>query len=178
MSLKSCLKVMHVSSLGIWIHASHPSDNSLGKLFKTPAARPSHYILLLLFFFSQSTQRSWITPPVLSFALFVLHLQFIMFSTSKIGLVAVLLVTLSHAQNCIITIPPNPLTAADLATPYKMTGCNQIDFSNNGSFVEATILDPATGTLQVYNPPLSIKTKLLRERISSHRSLPHSPRMQ
>jgi hypothetical protein len=151
MSLKSCLTVMRVSSLSTWIHASHPSDNSLGKLFKTPAARPSHYILLL-FFFSPSTQWSRITPPVLSFALFVLHLQFIMFSTSKIGLAAVLLATLNHAQNCVMTIPPNPLTAAGLATLYKMTGCNQIDFSNNGSFVEATILDPATGTLQVYNP--------------------------
>jgi hypothetical protein len=75
-----------------------------------------------------------------------------MFSTSKIGLAAVLLATLSHAQNCVITIPSNPLTAAGLATPYKMTGCNQIDFNNQGSFVEATILDPATGALQVYNP--------------------------
>jgi hypothetical protein len=75
-----------------------------------------------------------------------------MFSTSTIGLAAVLLATLSHAQNCVITIPSNPLTAAGLASPYKMTGCNQIDFGNQGSFVEATILDPATGALQVYNP--------------------------
>jgi hypothetical protein len=75
-----------------------------------------------------------------------------MFSISKVGLMAVFLVTLSHAQNCVITIPPNPLTAAGLATPYKMTGCNQIDSSNQGSFVEATILDPATGALSVYNP--------------------------
>jgi hypothetical protein len=75
-----------------------------------------------------------------------------MFSISTLGLAAVLLATLSYAQNCVITIPPNPLTAAGLATPYKMTGCNQIDFGNQGSFVEATILDPATGALSVYNP--------------------------
>lgn len=75
-----------------------------------------------------------------------------MFSTSKIGLAALLLATLSHAQNCVITVPPNPLTAAGLATPYKMAGCNQLEFANNASFVEATILDPATGALQVYNP--------------------------
>jgi len=75
-----------------------------------------------------------------------------MILASVLGLTAVLLATLGHAQNCVITIPPNPLTAAGLATPYKMTGCNQIDFANQGSFVEATILDPATGALQVYNP--------------------------
>jgi hypothetical protein len=44
------------------------------------------------------------------------------------------------------------LTAAGLVTLYKMTGCNQIDFGNQVSFVEATILDPATGALSVNNP--------------------------
>lgn len=64
------------------------------------------------------------------------------------------LATLTAAQpfNCVVTIPPNPLTAAGLASVYKVTGCNQIDFSNQGTFVEATILDPATGTLSVYHP--------------------------
>jgi hypothetical protein len=33
-----------------------------------------------------------------------------------------------------------------------MSGCNQIDFANQGSFVEATILDIETGALQVYHP--------------------------
>lgn len=33
-----------------------------------------------------------------------------------------------------------------------MTGCNQLEFSNQGSFVEAAILDPATGNLSIYNP--------------------------
>jgi hypothetical protein len=75
-----------------------------------------------------------------------------MFSIPTLGLVAVYLASLGHAQNCVITIPPNPLTAAGLATPYTMTGCNQINFANQGSFLEATILDPATGALSVYNP--------------------------
>jgi len=62
------------------------------------------------------------------------------------------LVARSNAQNCVITIPNNPLTAAGLATPYQMTGCDQINFANQGSFVEAAILDPATGALSIYHP--------------------------
>lgn len=54
--------------------------------------------------------------------------------------------------NCDVTIPPNPLTAAGLASVYKVTGCNQIDFANQGTFVEAAILDPATGAIQIYHP--------------------------
>jgi hypothetical protein len=67
---------------------------------------------------------------------------------------AFLCVTFSYAQtfNCAVTIPPNPLTAAGLASVYKVTGCNQIDFANQGTFVEAAILDPATGAIQIYHP--------------------------
>ena len=51
-----------------------------------------------------------------------------MFSAPTIGLAAVLFAWVSQAQtfNCQITVPPNPLTAQGLATPYKMTGCNQV----------------------------------------------------
>lgn len=67
---------------------------------------------------------------------------------------ALVFAAFSNAQafNCVVTIPPNPLTAAGLATPYKVTGCNQIDFANQGTFVEAAILDPATGAIQIYHP--------------------------
>lgn len=93
-----------------------------------------------------------------------------MFSASTFGLAAVLLAHISQAQtfNCDIEVPPNPLTAEGLATPYKVSGCNQvsasqrmpvdfanfwkIDFANQGSFVEAAILDPATGAISIYNP--------------------------
>lgn len=34
--------------------------------------------------------------------------------------------------NCAITVPPNPLTAQGLATPYKMTGCDQTQFADQG----------------------------------------------
>ena len=51
-----------------------------------------------------------------------------MLSNPTIGLAAVLFAYVSQAQpfNCQITVPPNPLTAQGLATPYKMTGCNQV----------------------------------------------------
>jgi hypothetical protein len=77
-----------------------------------------------------------------------------MFSALTLGLGVVFFAYVSRAQpfNCQITVPPNPLTAEGLATPYKMTGCNQLDFSNQGSFVEAAILDTDTGAMQIYNP--------------------------
>ncbi|KAH8693546.1 hypothetical protein BGW36DRAFT_300942 [Talaromyces proteolyticus] len=58
----------------------------------------------------------------------------------------------TQAQNCILTVPPNPLTAKGLATPYVVSGCNQIDFENEGSFVEAVIYNPANHQLSVYHP--------------------------
>ncbi|RAO71874.1 uncharacterized protein BHQ10_007886 [Talaromyces amestolkiae] len=63
-----------------------------------------------------------------------------------------ILITEAAAQNCVLNVPANPLSARGLATPYTVTGCNQIDFSNQGSFVEAVIFDPATNNLSVYNP--------------------------
>ena len=64
--------------------------------------------------------------------------------------------------NCDIIVPANPLSAKGLATPYQLTGpdgespaasgCQTINSLNLGAFVQATILDPATGALAVYNP--------------------------
>jgi hypothetical protein len=64
--------------------------------------------------------------------------------------------------NCDIIVPANPLTATGLATPYQLTGpagespaasgCQTINSLNLGAFVQATILDPGTGALAVYNP--------------------------
>ncbi|KAF8548403.1 hypothetical protein OG21DRAFT_1423132 [Imleria badia] len=61
-------------------------------------------------------------------------------------------VAVVRSQNCQLQVPANPLTAQGLATPYILTGCNQIDFANQGAFVEAAILDPATGNIQIYSP--------------------------
>ena len=64
--------------------------------------------------------------------------------------------------SCSIIVPANPLTAAGLGTPYQLTGpdgaspeqsgCTMANFANLGAFVQATILNPATGQLSVYEP--------------------------
>src|SRR5579859_5002163 len=67
------------------------------------------------------------------------------------------------AQNmdCELIVPARPLTAAGLATPYQLTGPGGQDPAASGctqanpalqAFVQATILDPATGRLAVYEP--------------------------
>jgi hypothetical protein len=64
--------------------------------------------------------------------------------------------------NCDIIVPANPLSAKGLATPYQLTGpagttpaasgCQMSNSINLGAFVQATILNPATGALSVYDP--------------------------
>jgi hypothetical protein len=64
--------------------------------------------------------------------------------------------------NCDIIVPANPLSAQGLATPYQLTGtdgqspaqsgCEMSNAVNLGAFVQATILNPATGALSVYDP--------------------------
>ncbi len=64
--------------------------------------------------------------------------------------------------SCDIIVPANPLSAQGLSTPYQLTGtngmsaqasgCTMANFGNLGAFVQATILDPATGKLSVYEP--------------------------
>ena len=72
-------------------------------------------------------------------------------STSPVVTVA------ANNVNCDIIVPANPLTAKGLATPYQLTGtdgmspaqsgCTMTNAANLGAFVQATILDPATGQL-------------------------------
>src|SRR5579862_3162547 len=64
--------------------------------------------------------------------------------------------------SCDIIVPARPLSATGLATPYRLTGpqgtrsaawgCTMANAANLGAFVQATILDPATGALSVYEP--------------------------
>jgi hypothetical protein len=68
----------------------------------------------------------------------------------------------SDNTDCDIIVPANPLSAKGLATPYQLTGrggasaansgCTMANAANLGAFVQATILDPRTGKLSVYNP--------------------------
>jgi hypothetical protein len=60
--------------------------------------------------------------------------------------------------DCTLQVPTGPLTAAGLATPYRLTAtdaakgpCHEADPAQS-AFVQATVLDPATGALSVYNP--------------------------
>ena len=72
-------------------------------------------------------------------------------------------VSSSAVENtCDVIVPAHPLTAKGLATPYQLTGasggspaatgCQMINSINLGAFVQATILNPGTGALSVYNP--------------------------
>jgi hypothetical protein len=60
--------------------------------------------------------------------------------------------------DCTLVVPANPLTATGLATPYQLSAtknsagrCHEANTAQS-AFVEATILDPATGALSVYRP--------------------------
>jgi hypothetical protein len=64
--------------------------------------------------------------------------------------------------SCRVIVPANPLSAKGLSTPYQLegpagmtpqaSGCTMANFANLGAFVQATILNPATGALSVYEP--------------------------
>jgi hypothetical protein len=63
--------------------------------------------------------------------------------------------------DCTLIVPASPLSASGLATPYQLTGPDGQDPAASGcaesnpdlqAFVQATILDPATGRLSVYEP--------------------------
>ena len=60
--------------------------------------------------------------------------------------------------NCTLTVPANPLSAQGLATPYRLSAtdprkgpCHEAN-TDQSAFVQATVVDPATGKLSVYNP--------------------------
>jgi hypothetical protein len=60
--------------------------------------------------------------------------------------------------NCTLVVPDNPLSAKGLATPYQLRAadrrkgeCHEAN-PDQAAFVEATVLDPATGAVSVYHP--------------------------
>ncbi len=55
--------------------------------------------------------------------------------------------------NCTLQVPANPLSAQGLATPYRLltSSCHQAD-SDTSAFVQAAVIDPATGAISVYSP--------------------------
>ena len=69
----------------------------------------------------------------------------------------------SHAASatnldCSLIVPRNPLTAQGLATPYQLVAtnadngpCSEVN-STQAAFVQGAVLNPATGTISIYNP--------------------------
>ncbi|MGB8963472.1 MAG: hypothetical protein WCC38_16145 [Pseudonocardiaceae bacterium] len=60
--------------------------------------------------------------------------------------------------NCTLIVPPAPLTAQGLATPYQLVPtdrrkgpCHEAN-ADQSAFVEATMINPATGALAIYRP--------------------------
>lgn len=77
---------------------------------------------------------------------------------------------------CTIVVPANPLSAAGLATPYQLAAtnpgqgpCHEAD-PNQAAFVQAAVLDPATGAVSVYSP-------LVVDRGSKPAARPVTPRL-
>jgi hypothetical protein len=60
--------------------------------------------------------------------------------------------------DCMLIVPPNPLSAQGLATPYQLAATNPANgpcYESNkaqAAFVQGAILDPATGSISIYNP--------------------------
>jgi len=69
----------------------------------------------------------------------------------------------SHAAaavngDCTLFVPPNPLSAQGLSTPYQLAAtdaangpCNEANTAQS-AFVQAAVLDPVTGKIAIYNP--------------------------
>jgi hypothetical protein len=60
--------------------------------------------------------------------------------------------------NCTLIVPTNPLSAEGLATPYQLLAtdptagdCHETNKAQ-AAFVQAGVLDPATGQISIYNP--------------------------
>jgi len=60
--------------------------------------------------------------------------------------------------DCTLIVPPNPLTAQGLATPWQLVAtnpnngpCNQANTAQT-TFVQGAVFDPATGQISIYNP--------------------------
>src|SRR5579864_108985 len=69
---------------------------------------------------------------------------------------------ISHADtinmDCTLIVPPHPLSAKGLATPYQLTAtnadngpCNEAN-AKQSAFVQGAVIDPATGKISIYNP--------------------------
>jgi hypothetical protein len=83
---------------------------------------------------------------------------------------------LTRHPDCTLKVPDHPLTAAGLATPYELgsagIACSETD-NATAAFVQATIYDPATGQLSVYNPVVKDAGQALLGTAPPVPTLPH-----
>jgi len=75
-----------------------------------------------------------------------------------LALCAVVAPAAAQNTDCTLIMPAHPLTAAGLATPYQLTAtdpakgpCNQANTAQS-AFVQAAVIDRATGQISVYSP--------------------------
>lgn len=69
-----------------------------------------------------------------------------------------LVTALTANPDCTLKVPKHPLSAKGLATPYVLGSAGQQCRESDpalAAFVQAVILDPATGAVSVYNPVVS-----------------------
>lgn len=115
-------------------------------------------------FGSRSAQRRRFSPLVLVGVIVSLAIALIgavVFVLPHIG---------SHAADgvngdCTLIVPAQPLTAQGLATPYQLVAtnpdngpCNEANAAQ-AAFVQAAVIDPATGKIAIYNPLVIDKDK-------------------
>ncbi len=109
-------------------------------------------------FSTRSTRRRGFSPLVL-----VGVLVTVIIALGVGGVVFVLPHMDSHAAgaanvNCTLIVPAHPLSATGLATPYQLVAtnpnngpCNEAN-PNQSAFVQAAVIDTATGQISVYDP--------------------------
>jgi len=68
------------------------------------------------------------------------------------------LILADDAKNCTLIIPPDPFSAAGLATPYRLQAtppdavpCDQTN-KDHSAFVQAAVINKVTGAISIYNP--------------------------
>jgi hypothetical protein len=61
--------------------------------------------------------------------------------------------------NCTLILPPHPLSAQGLATPFQLTAtnpaqgpCHEANATAQAAFVQGAIFDPATSRISIYDP--------------------------
>ena len=82
---------------------------------------------------------------------------------SSLALIAAPFTALAQNPDCTLIVPPNPLTAQGLATPYQLVATNPAngpcsetlktaDGFVQAAFVQAAVIDLISGQISVYNP--------------------------